>query len=84
MRHPRLKAPLDLPVAYYHCVSRVVNRDFVLGDLEREKFVELMRQYEDFCRVRVITYCVMSNHFHLLLRTPAPSLSDSSVNGRTG
>ncbi len=70
MRLPRLKAPPDLPVAYYHCLSRVVNRDFVLGDVEREKFVELMRMYEAFCRVRVVTYCVMSNHFHVLLEVP--------------
>jgi putative transposase len=70
MRLARLKAPADLPVAYYHCLSRVVNRDFVLGDLEREKFVELLRQYESFCQVRVVTYCVMSNHFHVLLEVP--------------
>ncbi len=70
MRLPRLKAPADLPVAFYHCLSRVVNRDFVLGDVEREKFVELLRQYEAFCQVRVVTYCVMSNHFHVLLEVP--------------
>ena len=70
MRLPRLLAPAELPVAYYHCLSRVVNRDFVLGDLEREKFVELLRLYEAFCQVRIITYCVMSNHFHVLLEVP--------------
>ena len=70
MRLPRLKASPDLPVAYYHCLSRVVNRDFVLGDVEREKFVDLLREYEAFCQVRVITYCVMSNHFHVLLEVP--------------
>jgi hypothetical protein len=40
MRRPRLKAPASHPVAYYHCVSRVVNRDFVLGDAERDKLVQ--------------------------------------------
>ena len=29
MRLRRLKAPAAHPVAYYHCLSRVVNRDFV-------------------------------------------------------
>ncbi len=83
MRLPRLKAPADLPVAYYHCVSRVVNRDFVLGNVEREKFVDLLRQHEVFCQVRVITYCVMSNHFHVLLEVPQrpvnPELSDADL-----
>jgi len=33
--------------------------------------VALMRLYERFCQVRVLTFCVMSNHFHLLLEVPA-------------
>jgi hypothetical protein len=46
MRRPRLKAPASHPVAYYHLVSRVVNRDFVLGEAEKDKLVEYMRTYE--------------------------------------
>jgi hypothetical protein len=57
--------------AIYHCVTRVVNREFVLGEEEKEHFVSLMRLYERFCRVRVLTFVVMSNHFHLLLEVPA-------------
>ena len=48
----------------------MVNREFVLGEEEREQFVEMMRCYEHFCGVRVLTYCVLSNHFHLLLAVP--------------
>lgn len=70
MRHPRLKAPAHHPTAFYHCVSRVVNRDFVLQKAEREMFVGLMRMYEKFCQVRVVTFCVLSNHFHLLVEVP--------------
>src|SRR5690349_8851918 len=70
MRQPRLKVPADRPVGFYHCVSRVVDRRFVLGDLEKEHFVALLREYEAFCEVRVLTYCVMSNHFHVLLEVP--------------
>ena len=57
--------------AIYHCISRVINREFVLGEEEREYFVSLMRLYERFCRVRVLTFVVMSNHFHILLEVPA-------------
>ncbi len=72
MRQRRLKAPANSysHTAYYHCISRVVNRDFVLGDDEREEFVRLMRLYERLCGLRVVTYCVMSNHFHLLVGVP--------------
>jgi len=71
MRHRRLKAPASFPVAYYHCLSRVVDRQFVFGELEREPFLKYLREYETFCGVRVLTYCLLSNHFHLLLEVPA-------------
>ncbi|HRI15123.1 MAG TPA: transposase [Verrucomicrobiota bacterium] len=71
MRQRRLKAPASFPVAYYHCLSRVVDRQFVFGELEREQFVRYLREYESFCGVRVLTYCILSNHFHLLLEVPA-------------
>ena len=29
-----------------------------------------MRMYENFSGCRVLSYCVMSNHFHLLLEVP--------------
>lgn len=70
MRIRRLKAPTAHPVAYYHCISRVVNRDFVLGSTEKERFIQIMREYEAFCGVRVLTYCILSNHFHILLEVP--------------
>jgi REP element-mobilizing transposase RayT len=71
MRQPRLKAPDDWTQAYYHCVSRVVDRRFVLGEEEKQQFIHFMRLYEKFCQVRVISYCLMSNHFHLLVEVPA-------------
>ncbi len=70
MRKARLKVPSSEKEAFYHCFSRVVNRDFVLGHLEKEKFRELMRQQERLCQVQVMTYCLMSNHFHVLVRVP--------------
>jgi REP element-mobilizing transposase RayT len=48
----------------------VVDRRFVLGDKEREKFRTFMRMQENFSGCRVLAYCVMSNHFHLLLEVP--------------
>ncbi|HRI15731.1 MAG TPA: transposase, partial [Verrucomicrobiota bacterium] len=71
MRQRRLKAPASFPVAYYHCLSRVVDRQFVFGELEREQFLKYLGEHESFCGVRVLTYCILSNHFHLLLEVPA-------------
>ena len=56
--------------ALYHCVSRVVDRTFRLGPPEKERFVSMMRTWERFCQVRILTFCVMSNHFHILVEVP--------------
>ncbi len=73
MRLSRWLAPwkdsLEKP-AIYHCISRVVDRRFVLGNEEREQFRKFMRMQENFSGCRVISYCLMSNHFHLLLEVP--------------
>ena len=54
----------------YHCISRVVDRRFVFAERECEAFRMFMRMYENFSGCRVLSYCVMSNHFHLLLEVP--------------
>jgi REP element-mobilizing transposase RayT len=56
--------------AIYHCISRVVDRRFVFGERECEAFRMFMRMYENFSGCRVLSYCLMSNHFHLLLEVP--------------
>ncbi len=74
MRFPRVKAQGQ---SFYHCVSRVVDRRFIFGtsghgSAEAERFVLLMRRLEAFSGVRVLTYTLMSNHFHLLCQVPEP------------
>jgi len=70
MRRARIKGEPEAAVAYYHCVSRIVDRRFVLESREKEIFVRIMRGYEAYCGVQVITFCVMSNHFHILVGVP--------------
>jgi REP element-mobilizing transposase RayT len=41
-----------------------------LGTEEKEKFRTLMRMQENFTGCRVLSYCLMDNHFHLLLEVP--------------
>jgi hypothetical protein len=35
----RFKALAFLPVAHHHCVSRMVNREFVLGEDQKDKLI---------------------------------------------
>jgi REP element-mobilizing transposase RayT len=63
------KDSLEKP-AIYHCISRVVDRRFVFENAEREHFRMFMRMQENFSGCRVLSYCIMSNHFHILLEVP--------------
>lgn len=51
-------------------MSRIVDQRQVLGHVEREHFIFLMREYEAFCGVQVLTHTVLSNHFHIELEVP--------------
>jgi len=66
----------------YHCISRVVDRRFAFGQDEKEKLRTFMRMYENFSGNRVLSYCFMCNHIHLLVEiTPRPvgGLSDEEL-----
>lgn len=60
----------DGGTGYYHVVSRVVDRRLVLGDREKAMFRRLMEGLLGFTGLECVTYCLMGNHFHLLLRVP--------------
>jgi len=66
MRFSRIK--LQQETAVYHCMSRIVGGQYLLGDVEKEKMRELIWRQAQFCGVEVVSYCVMSNHFHVLVR----------------
>ena len=56
--------------AVYHCMTRTVNGERLFRDREKEMLRKMLWQVADFCGVDVLTYCVMSNHFHVLVRVP--------------
>lgn len=68
--------------SFYHCISRVVDQRFIFGRQEKEFFRKTMRALERFLEVRVVTYSLMSNHFHLLLEVPAAVANDASTERR--
>jgi REP element-mobilizing transposase RayT len=65
----------------------VVDRRFAFGPDEKEKLRTFMRMYENFSGNRVLSYCFMCNHIHLLVEiTPAQSggLADEELLRRVG
>ena len=54
----------------FHVMSRVAGGQNVFKDTEKEAFRVLMWRMAKFSGVEVLTYCVMGNHFHMLVRVP--------------
>jgi len=72
-RQPRTQ----FPGAFYHVMSRGnEKREIFLEPVDRQIFLRVLKsvilQYGWLC----YAYCLMNNHYHLLLQTPSPNLSD--------
>lgn len=50
-------------------------RDIFLEDKGRESFLDLLGDIARIWHVEIYAYCLMNNHYHLLLSTPAGGLS---------
>ena len=51
-------------------MSRVVGGAMLLGKREKEVMRKMLGQVADFSGVEILTYCIMDNHFHVLIRVP--------------
>ena len=82
MRESRIK---ESEAANYHIISRIVDRQMLMGPAEKEKFRKLMRAVEVFSGCQLITYATLTNHFHALLHVPERQpVSDTELISRLG
>lgn len=71
--------------AIYHVTARGNARQRIFGeDADRERFLERLAESVANCGVRVYLYCLMENHFHLVLETPGANLSGFMQSVLTG
>jgi len=69
----------------YHCMTRTVNGERLFGDREKEVLRKMLWQVADFSGVEVLTYALMGNHFHVLVRVPSEGeVSDRELLRRWG
>jgi len=62
--------------AMYHVIQRGNNREFIFAQPEsREYLIKLMKNTVDADGVEIFAYVVMSNHYHIALRTGDVSIS---------
>ncbi|WP_139558803.1 transposase [Methylotetracoccus oryzae] len=67
---------LEFPGAVYHVTARGDRReDIFLDDPDRQRFLELLGREVEQQQWVLYAYCLMGNHYHLLLETPEANLS---------
>lgn len=70
------KLRIQFPGALWHVTSRgVEKRNIVCDNRDRRRFVVGLGDVVQEYRWRLHAYVLMSNHYHLLLTTPEPTLS---------
>ena len=56
--------------SYYHIYNRCNNREMILQDAQNKQlFVHLLYKYIKDSNLRLVAFCIMNNHFHLILRS---------------
>ena len=67
---------INYPGAYYHVMNRGAGyHDIFSSDDHRSMFLDLLRELHETFQVNIHAYCLMDNHYHLLLETPLGNLS---------
>ena len=66
---------IEYPGAIYHVMNRGDRREPIFkDDLDRQRFLATLGQACDKTGWQVHAYCLMPNHFHLVLETPQANL----------
>jgi putative transposase len=66
----------NIPGAVYHAMARGNERKPIyLTDRDRERFLGLLERTANRLGWQCFGYCLMENHYHLVVRTPRPNLS---------
>ena len=66
---------VEYPGAIYHVMSRGDRREAIFkDDVDRQDFLKTMAESCQKTGFEVHAYCLMLNHFHIVLKTPEANL----------
>lgn len=71
------QARIDYPGALHHIIGRGIERRAIFQEeADKESFLKRLRDNLSKSSMRCFAWCVMDNHFHLLLETGKTGLSE--------
>ena len=67
---------IEYPNAFYHVMNRGNNRQAIfLNDGDYGIFLKTLKETSHLLEIKILSFCLMTNHYHLLLCTPRANLS---------
>lgn len=67
---------IEYPNAFYHIIQRgIERRDIFIDDKDRIRLLEYIDSCYTAYHAIIHTYCLMRNHYHLIIETPDANLS---------
>ncbi|MGB5519520.1 MAG: transposase, partial [Gammaproteobacteria bacterium] len=67
---------IEFKGALYHVTSRGDGQESIyLDDTDRVSYLEVLRDVQNRFNWIIHAYCLMSNHYHLLIETPDSNLA---------
>ena len=71
---------ITYPGAFYHVTSRGNERKEIFKNKrDREKFLEYLESATQRYDAVIHVYCLMDNHYHILLQTPSVKVESKGV-----
>jgi len=67
---------IQYPDAWYHVMNRGRRAEAVFGEKkDYVAFIKLLKETAEIWNLRISAYCLLKNHYHLLVQTPDANLS---------
>jgi putative transposase len=67
---------IEYPGAWYHVMNRARKGQKAFNSVEdQDSFIDIVKDAAEIFNLKVAAYCLMSNHYHLLVQTPDANLS---------
>lgn len=64
---PRV-ARSKLQTSYFHVIVQGINKEYIFNtEMHKKKYEKLMKTYIEKFNIKLVAYCIMSNHAHMLI-----------------
>lgn len=81
------RARITYEGAFHHVMNRGIEGQAIFaGKGFKDKFIEILSEKKEKLKIRLFSYCVMDNHYHLVLENTGSRMADfmKQLNGQYG